>query len=64
MEGNYCFVWKSVAATGEVEGEYSQVIYGETAAKALEYFVQHHGGLEPDENGVCNVITCLAWSPL
>ena len=64
MEGNYHFAWTATAATGEVEGRYEQTIYGETLAKAMEYFESFHGPLSPDENGVCLVITSVAWGPV
>jgi fructoselysine-6-P-deglycase FrlB-like protein len=63
MEGNYHFTWKAVAATGKIEGLYEQTIYGKTFAAASAQFESFHGPLSPDENGVCIVITSIAWQP-
>jgi hypothetical protein len=63
MQGNYYFTWTAVAATGVCEGMYEQTIFGETLTEACEYFERHHGPLSPDENGVCLVITNIAWQP-
>ena len=63
MEGNYRFVWDAIAATGETEGRYEQTIYGKTLAQAVEYFESFHGPLSPDENGVCLIISSIAWQP-
>lgn len=63
MAGNYHFVWEAVAATGICEGQYSQTIYGETLAEACAYFESFHGPLSPNEDGVCLVITSIAWQP-
>jgi hypothetical protein len=63
MEGNYRFVWDAIAATGEIEGRYEQTIYGETLVAACAQFELFHGPLSPDENGVCLVISSIAWQP-
>jgi hypothetical protein len=64
MEGNYHFVWEAVAATGLTEGKYEQLIYAKNLVQACDYFTYNHGDLSPDENGVCLVISCIAWQPL
>jgi hypothetical protein len=64
MEGNYHFVWKAIAIDGAIEGVYEQTIYGENLAAAIEQFTTFYGNLSPDENGVCLVITCIAWQAL
>lgn len=61
--GNYFFAWEAVTAAGLIEGKYEQTIYGETLAKAVEYFESFHGTLLPDEGGVCTRITCITWQP-
>ncbi len=64
MEGNYRFTWEAVAASGLIEGKYEQTIHAKHLADACDYFTYHHGNLSPDENGVCLVITSIAWQPL
>ena len=61
--GNYYFKWEAISAAGLCEGVYEQTIYGETLNEAVSQFASYHGGLEPDENGVCLVITCITWQP-
>jgi hypothetical protein len=63
MEGNYHFTWAAIAPTGTIEGRYEQTIYGETLEQAMSYFESFHGSLSPDENGVCLIITGIAWQP-
>jgi len=63
MEGNYNFTWTAVSAAGIIEGQYEQTLYGETLMTAISYFESFHGPLSPDENGVCLVITGIAWGP-
>ena len=64
MEGNYHFVWQAVAAAGIIEGVYEQTIYGSSFADAALTFTIQYGGLTPDENGVCLVITSISWGPV
>jgi hypothetical protein len=63
-EGNFHFSWKAVAATGVVEGEYEQTIYGENFKDAVDKFVSFHGDFAPNEDGVCLVLTHLHWEPV
>jgi hypothetical protein len=63
-EGNYFFSWEAISATGIIEGQYEQTIYGVNLADAVTQFENFHGTLTPDENGVCLVITAISWSPL
>jgi hypothetical protein len=63
MSGNYYFTWNAIAAAGNIEGIYEQSIYGKNFADACAQFESFHGPLSPDENGVCLVITGIAWQP-
>jgi len=63
MEGNYHFKWKAAAGSGKILGKYEQTIYGESLKEAVSYFESFYGALSPDSEGICNVITCIAWSP-
>jgi len=59
----YDFKWTALSATGEIEGIYEQSIHGETLKEATEMFEDHHGTLQPDENGVMLRIDHISWSP-
>lgn len=64
MEGNYAMKWTAVAATGQIEGEYEQTIYGKTLMDAVKTFTIQHGELSPDGDGVAMIITQITWQPL
>lgn len=63
QEGNYYFKWQDVAANGAIEAICEQTIYAATTVDAMKVFTTMHGGLQPDENGTCIVITAMSWGP-
>lgn len=60
-EGNYVFEWTETDATGTIEGEYSQTIYGDNLSDAIATYLIQHGEIAPDENGVKIVIKKIAF---
>jgi len=59
----YYIEWKSVAASGTIEGNYSQTIHAHYLVEAMNVWEKQHSSLSPDEHGVCLVITCVSWQP-
>jgi hypothetical protein len=61
--GNFHFEWQAVSAVGMIEGKFKQDIFGQSLTEATAQFESFHGGLDPDENGTCLIITCISWMP-